>query len=187
MVHDFVLLYITYWLLISYIYIYSIFNHIDPPFFLTEILRLRFGYCFYSRLLSKASAIVKSSCAAFRQLWDFDLFCNLIHGHMPCMKFLFVRSDGFNKSWQLALSCAAVSHKMGHHSAHFLPTLVGIHEFRATFVRSEDREKCGHERLVHVSRHLREQKVANIRCLCRVLAWLEGCFCWCRISFCLIR
>ena len=43
--------------------------------------------------LSKASAIVKSSCAAFRQLWDFDLFCNLIHGHMPCMKFLFVRSD----------------------------------------------------------------------------------------------
>ena len=27
------------------------------------------------------------------QLWGFSLCSNLIHGHVPCMKFLFVRPD----------------------------------------------------------------------------------------------
>ena len=48
--------------------------------------------------------------------------------------------------------------KIGHHSAHSLPREVGIHKFGSAYVRSKDREKHGNDGLVHVFRHLREQK-----------------------------
>ena len=68
-----------------------------------------------------------------------------------------------------ALSCATVSHEISQHSAHFLPILVGIHEFCSAYVSAKYGKKHGYEWLMHVFLHLREQKLHTFRAFSK--AW----------------
>ena len=43
-----------------------------------------------------------------------------------------------------------IGRQIAHHAAHFLPILVGTHEFCATYVRFKEREKYWNDGLVHV-------------------------------------
>ena len=54
---------------------------------------------------------------------------------------------------------AFAQHSMLAVSARFLPTFVGIHEFGSAYMCAKDRKKHGHEWLMHVLGHLREQKL----------------------------
>ena len=73
---------------------------------------------------------------------------------------------------ELSLAGTALGHQIAHHAAHFLPAAVGIHEFCSTYVRSQGRKKGGHQRLMHVLRRLREQKLHTFRASAQVWhAW----------------
>ena len=58
---------------------------------------------------------------------------------------------------------SCVSHEISQHSAHFLQTLVGIHEFCSAYMSAKYGKKHGYEWLMHVFRHLREQKLHAFR------------------------
>ncbi len=60
-----------------------------------------------------------------------------------------VSAEGFDDGRQLSLSGTAFRYKIAHHSACFLPTSVRIHEFCATYVRSEYGKEHGHDGLLH--------------------------------------
>ena len=51
-----------------------------------------------------------------------------------------------------------ICHQIAHHAAHFLPFLVGTHEFCATCVRFQEREKYWNDGLMYVFCRFREKK-----------------------------
>lgn len=63
-------------------------------------------------------------------------------------------------SWDLSMKSTTqlLATRIGKLFTHFLPREVGIQEFRATYVCSERRRNQRYHRLIHDSRHLREQK-----------------------------
>lgn len=69
-----------------------------------------------------------------------------------------VATHGFHQSGQLAFARSAVRHKIGHHAAQFLQSIVGIDKLGAADVCSEHRDDHRQKRLAHIFRHLREQK-----------------------------
>ena len=51
-----------------------------------------------------------------------------------------------------------ICHQIAHHAAYFLPFLVGTHEFCATCVRFQEREKFWNDGLMYVFCRFREKK-----------------------------
>ena len=51
-----------------------------------------------------------------------------------------------------------ICRQIAHHAAHFLPFLVGTHEFRSTCVRFQEREKYWNDGLMYVFCRFREKK-----------------------------
>ena len=80
----------------------------------------------------------------------------------------------FLLSWQLALA-PPICHQITHHAVHFLPFLVGTHEFGSTCVRFQEREKYWNDGLVHVFWDFWEQKQHTFRASAQILhAWRGG-------------
>ena len=61
-----------------------------------------------------------------------------------------VATHGFHQSGQLAFARAAIGHKIGHHAAQFLPSMVRIHKPSPADVCAEHRHEHGNKRLAHV-------------------------------------
>ena len=61
-----------------------------------------------------------------------------------------ITADCLNKIGQLALVTARIAHKIGHHTARFLPSKVRILKFSAADMCAKNREKHRNQRFMHV-------------------------------------
>ncbi len=79
-----------------------------------------------------------------------------------------------------------ICHQIAHHAAYFLPFLVGTHEFCATCVRFQEREKYWNDGLMYVFCRFREKKRQIFRASARILHAWRGDFADVLSRFCIL-
>ena len=79
-----------------------------------------------------------------------------------------------------------ICHQIAHHAAHFLPFLVGTHEFGFACVRFQEREKFWNDGLMYVFCRFREKKRQIFRASAQVLHAWRGDFADDLSRFCIL-
>ena len=79
-----------------------------------------------------------------------------------------------------------IGRQIAHHAAHFLPFLVGTHEFGSTCVRFQEREKYRNDGLMYVFCRFREKKRQIFRASAQVLHAWRGDFANDLSRFCIL-
>ena len=92
-------------------------------------------------------------------------------------------SSSSHDSWPFP--APPICHQIAHHTAHFLPFLVGMREFCVTCVRFQEREKYWNDGQVHVFGDFWEQKQHTFRASYQVWHAWRGGFADVILHFCL--
>ena len=76
------------------------------------------------------------------------------------------RANGYSSSPDIRpFPAPSICHQIAHHATHFLPAPVGEREFRAIYMRSQNREKYWNDGLAHVFFEERYCEIPNYLCV----------------------